>query len=37
MNERLLNSKTDMEDLIARLNQETAVKEYLNRKVHERE
>ncbi|ANM62921.1 Phox (PX) domain-containing protein [Arabidopsis thaliana] len=37
MNERLLNSKTDMEDLIARLNQETAVKEYLNRKVDDLE
>lgn len=35
MIERLLNSKTDLEDLIARLKQETAVKEYLNRKVHE--
>ncbi|CAL9234014.1 unnamed protein product [Arabidopsis halleri] len=37
MNERLLNSKTDMEDLKARLNQETAVKEYLNRKVDDLE
>lgn len=33
MNERLVNTKTDMEDLIARLNQEIAVKNYLNKKV----
>lgn len=32
-NERLVNAKTDMEDLIARLNQEIAVKDYLNKKV----
>ncbi|KAL0739319.1 hypothetical protein Bca4012_015529 [Brassica carinata] len=36
-NERLVNAKTDMEDLIARLNQEIAVKEYLNRKVNDLE
>lgn len=30
---RVVTAKTDMEDLIARLNQETAVKEYLNTKV----
>ncbi|KAG2245290.1 hypothetical protein Bca52824_092890 [Brassica carinata] len=36
-NERLVNAKTDMEDLIARLNQEIAVKEYLNKKVNDLE
>uniref|UniRef100_A0A1J3GFJ5 PX domain-containing protein n=1 Tax=Noccaea caerulescens TaxID=107243 RepID=A0A1J3GFJ5_NOCCA len=36
-NERLVSAKTDMEDLIARLNQEIAVKEYLNRKVNDLE
>ncbi|KAF8047005.1 hypothetical protein N665_3267s0006 [Sinapis alba] len=36
-NERLVNAKTDIEDLIARLNQEIAVKEYLNRKVNDLE
>lgn len=33
MQRRLVTTKTDMEDLIARLNQETAVKEYLATKV----
>ncbi|XP_010432765.1 PREDICTED: uncharacterized protein LOC104716970 [Camelina sativa] len=36
-NERLVNAKTDMEDLIARLNQEIAVKDYLNKKVDDLE
>jgi predicted nuclease with TOPRIM domain len=36
-NERLVNAKTDMEDLIARLNQEIAVKDYLNKKVNDLE
>ncbi|KAJ0262899.1 PX domain-containing protein EREL1 [Hirschfeldia incana] len=36
-NDRLVNAKIDMEDLIARLNQEIAVKEYLNRKVNDLE
>jgi hypothetical protein len=30
---RILAAKTDMEDLLARLNQETAVKEFLTTKV----
>ncbi|KAJ3679141.1 hypothetical protein LUZ60_017152 [Juncus effusus] len=34
---RLGTAKTDMEDLIARLNQETAVKDYLNTKVKDLE
>lgn len=34
MNRRLVAAKTDMEDLIARLNQETTIKEYLKAKVH---
>ncbi|KAF3329553.1 Sorting nexin-4 [Carex littledalei] len=34
---RAVTAKTDMEDLIARLNQETAVKEYLNTKVKDLE
>ncbi|KAJ4798943.1 Phox (PX) domain-containing protein [Rhynchospora pubera] len=34
---RVVTGKTDMEDLIARLNQETAVKEYLNTKVKDLE
>ncbi|RZR72927.1 hypothetical protein BHM03_00018624, partial [Ensete ventricosum] len=34
MQRRLGTAKTDMEDLIARLNQEMAVKEYLTTKVH---
>lgn len=34
MQRRLVTAKTDMEDLIARLNQEMAVKEYLTTKVH---
>jgi len=33
MQRRLVTAKTDMEDLIARLNQEVAVKEYLTSKV----
>lgn len=33
MQRRLVTAKTDMEDLIARLNQEIAVKEYLSTKV----
>ncbi|XP_021886967.1 PX domain-containing protein EREL1 isoform X2 [Carica papaya] len=33
MQQRLVTVKTDMEDLIARLNQEIAVKDYLNTKV----
>jgi hypothetical protein len=33
MERRIGTAKTDMEDLIARLNQETAVKEYLSTKV----
>ncbi|CAF2132641.1 unnamed protein product [Brassica napus] len=36
-NERLVNAKTDMEDVIARLNQEIAVKDYLNKKVNDLE
>ncbi|CAN8273259.1 unnamed protein product [Cochlearia groenlandica] len=36
-NERLVNAKTDMEDLIVRLNQEIAVKDYLNKKVNDLE
>lgn len=34
---RLLAAKTDMEDLLARLNQETAVKEFLTTKVRDLE
>lgn len=34
MQRRLVVAKTDMEDLIARLNQEITVKEYLTTKVH---
>lgn len=34
MQQRLVTARTDMEDLIARLNQEMAVKEYLTTKVH---
>lgn len=34
MQRRLVAAKTDMEDLIARLNQEMTVKEYLTTKVH---
>ncbi|KAK4480166.1 hypothetical protein RD792_013228 [Penstemon davidsonii] len=37
MQRRLITSKTDMEDLISRLNQETAVKEYLATKVKDLE
>ncbi|XP_010546550.1 PREDICTED: uncharacterized protein LOC104818613 isoform X1 [Tarenaya hassleriana] len=37
MNQRLANAKTDMEELIARLNQEIAVKDYLNKKVNDLE
>lgn len=33
MNRRLVAAKTDMEDLIARLNQEITVKEYLTAKI----
>lgn len=33
MQQRLVTAKTDMEDLIARLNQEIAVKDYLSTKV----
>jgi hypothetical protein len=33
MQRRIGTAKTDMEDLIARLNQEAAVKEYLTTKV----
>jgi len=33
MQRRLVTAKTDMEDLIARLNQEIAVKDYLATKV----
>ncbi|RWW31177.1 hypothetical protein GW17_00004197 [Ensete ventricosum] len=34
MQQRVVTARTDMEDLIARLNQEMAVKEYLTTKVH---
>ena len=34
MQRRLVTAKTDMEDIIARLNQEMTVKEYLTTKVH---
>ncbi|KAL2928314.1 PX domain-containing protein EREL1 [Bienertia sinuspersici] len=37
MQRRLVTAKTDMEDLIARLNQEVAVKEYLTTKVKDLE
>ncbi|XP_066380068.1 PX domain-containing protein EREL1-like [Miscanthus floridulus] len=37
MQRRIGTAKTDMEDLIARLNQETAVKEYLTTKVKDLE
>ncbi|WOL18342.1 hypothetical protein Cni_G27136 [Canna indica] len=37
MQQRLVTAKTDMEDLIARLNQEMAVKEYLTTKVKDLE
>ncbi|XP_042468738.1 PX domain-containing protein EREL1-like isoform X1 [Zingiber officinale] len=37
MQRRLVTTKTDMEDLIARLNQEMAVKEYLTTKVKDLE
>ncbi|XP_039141859.1 PX domain-containing protein EREL1-like isoform X1 [Dioscorea cayenensis subsp. rotundata] len=37
MKQRLVTAKTDMEDLIARLNQEMAVKEYLTTKVKDLE
>ncbi|XP_078443489.1 PX domain-containing protein EREL1-like isoform X2 [Wolffia australiana] len=37
MQRRLITAKTDMEDLIARLNQEIAVKEYLSTKVKDLE
>ncbi|XP_010273566.1 PREDICTED: uncharacterized protein LOC104609060 isoform X2 [Nelumbo nucifera] len=37
MQQRLATAKTDMEDLIARLNQEIAVKEYLTTKVKDLE
>ncbi|XP_020265604.1 PX domain-containing protein EREL1 isoform X1 [Asparagus officinalis] len=37
MHQRLLTAKTDMEDLIARLNQEMTVKEYLATKVKDLE
>ncbi|MQL81740.1 hypothetical protein Taro_014204, partial [Colocasia esculenta] len=37
MQRRLVTAKTDMEDLIARLNQEIAVKEYLTTKVKDLE
>ncbi|OMO90808.1 hypothetical protein COLO4_18872 [Corchorus olitorius] len=37
MQQRLVTAKTDMEDLIARLNQEIAVKDYLNTKVKDLE
>ncbi|CAL8996980.1 unnamed protein product [Prunus brigantina] len=37
MQQRLVTAKTDMEDLIARLNQEIAVKDYLTTKVKDLE
>ncbi|KAL3500905.1 hypothetical protein ACH5RR_039998 [Cinchona calisaya] len=37
MQQRLVTAKTDMEDLISRLNQEIAVKEYLTSKVKDLE
>ncbi|KAJ8751627.1 hypothetical protein K2173_025783 [Erythroxylum novogranatense] len=37
MQRRLATAKTDMEDLIARLNQEIAVKDYLSKKVQDLE
>nr|XP_009385143.1 PREDICTED: uncharacterized protein LOC103972507 isoform X1 [Musa acuminata subsp. malaccensis] len=37
MQQRLVTARTDMEDLIARLNQEMAVKEYLTTKVKDLE
>lgn len=37
MQQRLVTTKTDMEDLIARLNQEIAVKDYLTTKVKDLE
>ncbi|XP_024164890.1 PX domain-containing protein EREL1 isoform X2 [Rosa chinensis] len=37
MQQRLVTAKTDMEDLIARLNQEIAVKDYLSTKVKDLE
>ena len=36
MQQRLVTAKTDMEDLISRLLQEIAVKDYLSTKVCER-
>ncbi|KAL2493482.1 Phox (PX) domain-containing protein [Abeliophyllum distichum] len=37
MQQRLATSKTDMEDLIARINQELAVRQYLTKKVEDLE